>query len=562
MTEGRWAYIGVQGDQWANVAHNSYGCCARRGTTTRGRGSRAPTRCAASRRSGMPSCMIHFQARARARLSLSRLRLGALSLYAPHGPVHEYIGGALELQRHDDDVKELDPRRDARQHTRDVKDIRPRARPTRCAAHRHVPFAQEHVPRGPPALPLFCSMDTPFSECHAECIDLDDLEGDAQGRALPRREVLRRHVLVRQLIDGVLGVRVAREGAQGEDREEGVARHRLRRRPARGGLADRPELLAGDPTVERLWMHKKLKGAMGDRDVARRHGPAHRITAMYANCTGTTPRTSCPSASRCRPSTTSARRATRARPSSTRTASCTRSPTAISPSGASSYGQLPVAALRRGLRLRAPPPQPARPRRGRVGPTRPPRARARSRSGRDLGGRRHVARRSGEARAHSTRSRSCRGSKAPRTEDGDRRHRGGEMRGDGVPAALARAAQQLELGPRQNDRAASVRRGHLPNGCGFAGAPTRSPRRRSELRRCSGLRARQRHARSSSVARSPRSQSQRRHVDDELPAIGVAHDGGAPRRRGRRRWRARPRRATAPAPRRRGTCRSRPARAA
>ena len=84
VTEGRWAYIGVQGDQWANVAHNSYGLLrAPWNNNPRPWLTRSNSMCGITT-TGMPSCMIHFQARARARerssLSLS-LRASTLALF-------------------------------------------------------------------------------------------------------------------------------------------------------------------------------------------------------------------------------------------------------------------------------------------------------------------------------------------------------------------------------------------------------------------------------------------------------------------------------------------------
>ena len=85
VTEGRWAYIGVQGDQWANVAHNSYGLLrAPWNNNPRPWLTRSNSMCGITT-TGMPSCMIHFQA---LNDTYSWFDFAWQLPYAPHGARH------------------------------------------------------------------------------------------------------------------------------------------------------------------------------------------------------------------------------------------------------------------------------------------------------------------------------------------------------------------------------------------------------------------------------------------------------------------------------------------
>ena len=200
----------------------------------------------------------------------------------PSGPVHEYIGGFLECEDTFDDVKDIIF--DYVGHHTSASDLEYTMRTQAFTALKNM-YRAGHL-----RFPLFCSMDTPFSECHAECVDLDDLE-----KASRKGE----HYLVERYFDDMFSFGNFTAYSEYNWLAKELKAKIVKKVCEKGIGYDGDQLEAGSPidpsfwpvhpTVERLWMHKKLKGAMGDETWPDGTGPLHRITAMYANCTGHDP---------------------------------------------------------------------------------------------------------------------------------------------------------------------------------------------------------------------------------------------------------------------------------
>lgn len=171
VTKGRWAYIKVETDAWSHRSHNSYGYLrAPWNNNPAAYVTRSHDLCGV-KFDMLPSCEIHYKL---INDTNSWFDFAWQLPYAPHGPVHQYLGGTLEcnetsndlvhmLSKHvsTDDYPKFDSQRSALLYL---------VRTDMFLSLKNL-YRDDRL-----TMPSYCSLDTPYSECHGTCDDATNLK--------------------------------------------------------------------------------------------------------------------------------------------------------------------------------------------------------------------------------------------------------------------------------------------------------------------------------------------------------------------------------------------------
>ena len=164
ISEGRWAYTPVTTGAW-DETHNSYGIM--RGpwnNNPRPFVTRSSNLCGYTG-FNLPTCESHFDALA----DHDTWYDFAWSLpYSPHGNVHVVIGGNVDCVSVYDEIEAylVTKIRNATVAKQATDSLRSTVFAMTKNSYRHYVLD----------MPTYCSMDTPFSECHGQCLGLKEIE--------------------------------------------------------------------------------------------------------------------------------------------------------------------------------------------------------------------------------------------------------------------------------------------------------------------------------------------------------------------------------------------------
>ena len=260
VTEGRWAYIQVKSNVWGQSKHNSYGFMrAPWNNNNRPYVTRKTDLCGIDYIS-MPSCEVHWYTLDKTH---SWYDFGWVLPYEPHGPVHMYVGGALNcnstMTRVLDYIETLDSTQiqDKGIYWHQQRELEYLLRTDMFLSLKNMYRASML------SMPSYCSIDTPFLECHGTCQDLTRLSQTqdsnwetyveeywssmfAWSSAVSHFSWLDYDVKV-EIINIICGLGIGVDGDQLE-----------------AGSPMDPSFWPIHPTMERLWLFKKLAGGFTD----------------------------------------------------------------------------------------------------------------------------------------------------------------------------------------------------------------------------------------------------------------------------------------------------------
>ena len=258
VTEGRWAYIQVKSNVWGQSKHNSYGFMrAPWNNNNRPYVTRKTDLCGIDYIS-MPSCEVHWYTLDKTH---SWYDFGWVLPYEPHGPVHMYVGGALNcnstMTRVLDYIETLDSTQiqDKGIYWHQQRELEYLLRTDMFLSLKNMYRASML------SMPSYCSIDTPFLECHGTCQDLTRLSQTqdsnwetyveeywssmfAWSSAVSHFSWLDYDVKV-EIINIICGLGIGVDGDQLE-----------------AGSPMDPSFWPIHPTMERLWQYKKITGTL------------------------------------------------------------------------------------------------------------------------------------------------------------------------------------------------------------------------------------------------------------------------------------------------------------
>ena len=292
ITAGRWAYIEVEIGVWGSESHNSYGYLrAPWNNNNNAYVERASSLCGQTY-TALPSCEVHYYTLSK---TYTWSDFGWVLPYEPHGPVHMFVGGTKECEGVGDQVQSylmdsLGLADDDREYT-DVETYAAVGNGTNATNATLVATGNETVRRygngtvhqrevaklmyllrtdmfvslknmyraGYLSFPDYCALDANFSECHATCEELDQLEDAIEDKDA---------TYVNDYWEMMFAWSSATDGYTWLTHAVKVA---IVRMVCENGFAvDGDQLESGSPmdpsfwpihgTVERLWLKKKLLG--------------------------------------------------------------------------------------------------------------------------------------------------------------------------------------------------------------------------------------------------------------------------------------------------------------
>lgn len=164
VTEGRWAYLAAESGAWDSPTRNSYGFLrAPWNNNNRPYVTRSKTLCGTAFTS-TPTCGDHFDV---VNGTATWYDFGWALPYAPHGSVHQYVGGTLECNETNNDLLSWLTRTvDESIYTgfsATSSDLTYLLRTDMFLMLKNL-FRLEKL-----SFPEYCSTDTPYSDCHGTC---------------------------------------------------------------------------------------------------------------------------------------------------------------------------------------------------------------------------------------------------------------------------------------------------------------------------------------------------------------------------------------------------------
>ncbi len=287
INAGRWAYIEVEIGVWGSESHNSYGYLrAPWNNNNNAYVERASDLCGQTY-TALPSCEVHYYTLSK---TYTWSDFGWVLPYEPHGPVHMFVGGTKECDTIGDKVESyLDYQvglsdddgeyetvatyaevgnssnytvsgnatvlasTNGTLHQREVKKLMYLLRTDMFVSLKNMYRA------GYLEFPDYCSLDTNFSDCHATCMELDQLQD-----AITDKD----DTYIEDYWEMMFAWSSATDSYTWLSHEVKVT---IIRMVCEGGFAvDGDQLESGSPmdpafwpihgTVERLWLYKKLLG--------------------------------------------------------------------------------------------------------------------------------------------------------------------------------------------------------------------------------------------------------------------------------------------------------------
>ena len=247
-------------NQWGSTTHNSYGYMrAPWNNNNRPYVTRAQGELCGMDYVSLPSCEVHWYTLDKTN---SWYDFGWVLPYEPHGPVHMYVGGALNCNSTMnlilDYFTSLElPAEDTYWHQK---------RELEYLLRTDMFLSLKNMYRAAMlSMPSYCSIDTPFAECHGTCTNLPKLSDTtdsnhdsfvdvywttmfAWSSAVSHYEWLSTDVKV-QVITMMCSEGIGVDGDQLE-----------------AGSPMDPSFWSIHPTMERLWTYKKITGTMDSED--------------------------------------------------------------------------------------------------------------------------------------------------------------------------------------------------------------------------------------------------------------------------------------------------------
>lgn len=171
VTKGRWAYIKVETDAWHHRSHNSYGYLrAPWNNNNAAYVTRSHNLCGV-KFDMVPSCEIHYKL---INDTNSWFDFAWQLPYAPHGPVHQYIGGTLECNDTATDLVDMLTKHVS---TTDYPRFTSQKHALLYLVRTDMFLSLKNLYRDDRlTMPAYCSLDTPYADCHGTCTDSANLK--------------------------------------------------------------------------------------------------------------------------------------------------------------------------------------------------------------------------------------------------------------------------------------------------------------------------------------------------------------------------------------------------
>lgn len=273
ISKGRWAYLPITAEAW-NLTHNSYGFLRAPWNNNNRLGvTRSASQCGYSNEK-LPNCESHYSAL----VDFNTWEDFAWNLpYEPHGNVHIVIGGNVDCSPTFDKIEEY-----LKTKVENATIVHEKVNSLRSTAFALV---KEAYRRDVLAMPEYCSLDTPYSECHGTCIGYEDVVNATDN--IDTRQSIFKLVTSLGIFDAIKELCV-----NGFDTshcleiqrevlavlcKEGIA---VSGDQLEAGSPADPSFWPVHPTIERLWNWKKITGSFSDETWPTTN------TALEANCTG------------------------------------------------------------------------------------------------------------------------------------------------------------------------------------------------------------------------------------------------------------------------------------
>ena len=261
IQEGRWKGIKIADNQWSGT-HNSYGYMrAPWNNNPQPHLTRVPDMCGYTGTT-IPSCVEHYFLLT----SDTWYDFAWIMPYDPHGTVHEVIGGTFHCNETTHDIEAYIHNNIQCNYPQSQCDEEVETFMAFLRSNAFVTL-KDMYRAGQLSLPDYCSVDTPFSECHATCDSYSDIDTYWETMFAWWEDVDDFDWLTDTLKMGVVDMMC--DGGIGADGDQ-----------LESGSPMDPSFWSIHPTMERIFVFKKISNTFEDED-----WPTHGA-ASVTNCTG------------------------------------------------------------------------------------------------------------------------------------------------------------------------------------------------------------------------------------------------------------------------------------